>query len=62
MRAILQNYLWYLRVGRGDVEILWLDLRVGVKRTTILEILNLTMAKRYQAIEKVDFGIVLKKC
>lgn len=58
LRAILQNYLWYLRVGRGDVEILWLDVTVGVKRTTVLEIFNLIMAKRYQAIEKVDFGTV----
>jgi len=52
LRAILQNYLWYLRVGRGDVKIFWLDVRVGVKRTTILETFNLIMAKRHQAVEK----------
>lgn len=52
LRAILQNYLWYLCVGRGDVAILRLDVRVGVKRTTILEIFNLIMTKKHQVIEK----------
>lgn len=33
---------------------------MGVKRTTILEILDLIMARRHQAIEKVNSSIVLK--
>lgn len=52
LRAILQNYLWYLLVGRGDVPILCLDVRVGVRRTIGLEIFNLIKAKRHQAMEK----------
>lgn len=52
LRAILQNYLWYLLVGRGDVAVLRLDVRVGVRRTIVLEIFNLIKAKRHQAMEK----------
>lgn len=62
LRTVLQNHLWYLCGGRDNVEILWLGVRVGIKRTRILEMFNLIIAKKHQAIEKVDFSIVLKKC
>lgn len=32
LRAILKNYLWYLCVERGDVEIFQLGVRVGSKK------------------------------
>lgn len=48
-------------MGRGDVEMLSLDGGVGVKRTTVLEMLNLIMTKRHQAIEETEYWYYLGK-
>lgn len=48
-------------VGRGDVEMLQSDVRVGVKRTAVVEMFNLIMARRHQAREKVKIWVCLGK-
>lgn len=48
-------------MGRGDVEMLSLDGGVRVKRTTVLEMLNLIMTKRHQAIEETEYWYYLEK-